>query len=293
MNTTRWTTRDLLQWMTGTFTEKDLDSPRLSAEMLLAHVIGCERLRLYMETDRPATPAERDHLRALVKRALQHEPVQYLVGEAHFFGMPFHVDRRVLIPRPSTETIVETLLQHARAEPGFHDALVADVCTGSGCLAISIATHLPSARVVATDLSEDALDCARANAARHGVEDRIDFIRGNLLDALDQHPVARQQGALHALVSNPPYIPDHEWDDVPPNVRLHEPELALRGGADGLDLVRPVLRDAAPRLRPGGILMVEVAASHARDALGLVRDLHDATIISDHEALDRVIFARR
>ena len=118
-STEAWTTRRLLAWMGEAFTKKGLEAPRLQSELLLAHVIGCERLRLYMEADRPASPLERDQLRDLVSRALAHEPVQYLVGEGWFFSLPFHVDRRVLIPRPATETIVQHVLQHARVEPGF------------------------------------------------------------------------------------------------------------------------------------------------------------------------------
>src|SRR6185295_16304457 len=139
---------------------------RLQAELLMAHVLGCERLRLYMDADRPASPLERSALRDLVGRALGHEPVQYLTGEAWFFSLPFKVDRRVLIPRPATETIVEHVLQHARAEAGFggktgEGVVIADVCTGSGCIAIALLKNLPQARAVATDVSPDALEVAR------------------------------------------------------------------------------------------------------------------------------------
>ncbi|MBL8744976.1 MAG: peptide chain release factor N(5)-glutamine methyltransferase, partial [Phycisphaerae bacterium] len=148
----QWTTRSLLKWMASTFAERGLDSPRLCAELLLSHVLGCDRMRLYMDADRPAAPLEREALRGLVARALRHEPVQYLVGEAWFFSLPFHVDPRVLIPRHCTEIIVEHVLQHQRAEPGFAPGGVvtlADICTGSGCIAVSLLKNLPSARAVA------------------------------------------------------------------------------------------------------------------------------------------------
>lgn len=296
-----WTTRRLLAWMGEAFTKKGLDSPRLLAEMLVAHVLSCDRLKLYTDADRPANPLERESLRTLVARALKHEPVQYLVGHAWFFGLQFHVDRRVLIPRPSTETIVEHVLQHARTHPGFggpkgEGALIADVCTGSGCIAVSILKHLTGARAVATDCSQDALDVALENATRHGVGERIDFLRGDLLSPLDAYPPAAQRSSMHYFVSNPPYIPDYEWDAVEPNVKDHEPHSALRGGADGLDLVRPILRDAPAHLRAGGLMLVEVAHAHASDALAMARAhelLEDARVLRDHEGFDRVVVARR
>ncbi|MFN0134351.1 MAG: peptide chain release factor N(5)-glutamine methyltransferase [Phycisphaerales bacterium] len=287
----------MLAWMSESFQRKGLESPRLLAELLVSHVIGCDRLRLYMDADRPATELERAALRELVSRALQHEPVQYLVGEAWFFSLPFHVDRRVLIPRPSTETMVQAVLQHARVEAGFGgrsgaDILFADICTGSGCVAVSLLKNLPAARGVATDLSAEALAVARKNAERHGVIDRLDLAQGDLLAALADHPAARAHGSLAYLVSNPPYIPDHEWAAVAPNVKDHEPTMALRGGADGLALVRPVIEEGGVYLRPRGLLLVEVAESTADAALSLARarpELEGVEILSDFEGHPRVI----
>ena len=288
--------------MTRAFEGKGLDSPRLCAELLLSHVIGCERLKLYMDADRPASAIERDLLRSLVARALNHEPVQYLVGEAWFFSLAFHVDRRVLIPRPSSETIVEHLLQIVRAEPGFAPGgamVFADVCTGSGCLAIALLKNLPNARAAATDLSPDALEVARANATRHAVIQRLDLLQGDLLAPLSAHPTGVR---LDALISNPPYIPDHEWESDDPekavgkNVKGFEPEIALRGGTDGLRLVGPLIEHAPRHLREGGILLIEIAASTASSVLGLARGhtmLRDARILSDVEGLPRVLMARR
>lgn len=283
------------------FARKGLDSPRLQAEMLLAHVIGCDRLRLYTDPDRPASPLERQALRELVTRALEHEPIQYLVGEAWFFGLPFAVDRRVLIPRPSTETIVEQVLQHARTTPGFggrtgDGVLLADVCTGSGCIAIAILKNLREARAIGTDLSPDALAVARQNAVRHGVSDRLDLLAGDLLSPLREFPATRSAGTLHYLVSNPPYIPDHEWDAVEPNVKDHEPTQALRAGPDGLRYIRPILEEGPAMLRPGGLLLIESAASTA-EQVRLMASQHPAleepVVLRDFEDLPRVIMARR
>ncbi|MFI4871442.1 MAG: peptide chain release factor N(5)-glutamine methyltransferase [Phycisphaerales bacterium JB058] len=293
----RWTTRMLLNWMNEAFTQKGIDSPRLSAELLLSHVLGCERLRLYMDVDRPASEIERTTLRDLVQRAINHEPVQYLTGEAWFFGMQLKVDQRVLIPRPSTETIVEAVLHHCKSRPGFggktgEGVLIADVCTGSGCIALALAKNLPGARVVATDISPDALEVARANAERLGLADRIEFLEGDLLNPLGDHAKAGHTKSLDFLVSNPPYIPDDEWDAVEPNVKDHEPTLALRGGMDGLALVRPLLKEAPPLVKPEGLVLVEVAASRAAEALAIAETaprVDHADIMQDSDGLDRVV----
>lgn len=296
-----WTTRRLLAWMIDAFKAKGLEAPQLQARILLAHVIGCEELRLFMDPDRPATELERATLRDLTARALRDEPVQYLVGEWRFFGLTFHVDKRVLIPRPATETIVEHVLQHARTEPGFggrsgEGLVIADICTGSGCIAISLLKNLPGARAVATDISPEALEVARQNAQRHGVLDRLDLIAGDLLEPLAESPATRGVRSIHYLLSNPPYIPDHEWPAVAPNVKDYEPHLALRGGADGLDHIRRLIQDGPALLHPGGLIMIETADSTAAAAVELLKDrpeIEDPRILNDAEALPRVVVGRR
>lgn len=296
--TETWTTRKLLAWMSEAFTRNKLDSPRLFAELLLAHVLGCDRLKLYMDADRPASDLERQTLRELVGRALKHEPVQYLVGEAWFYGLPLHVDRRVLVPRPSTETIVEQVLQHARAEPGFggktgEGVCFADIGTGSGAIALVLLKNMPEARALAADVSPDALEVARRNAQRHGLADRVEFLHGDLLSPLQDHPAGRE---LHYVVSNPPYIPDAEWDAVEPNVKDYEPHAALRGGADGLRFVRPIIEQAPAFIRPRGLLLVEIAAATAPSVLELAKAhpmLEMPRIEQDLDGLPRVLVARR
>ena len=303
--TKTWTTRDLLAWMNKAFETADLDSPRRMAEMLLAHVLGCDRLRLYMETDRPATPIERDTLRDLVKRALAHEPIQYLVGEEVFYTMHFKVDPRVLIPRPSTLTIIEEVLQHARNNPDDNalresDAgtgiMIADICTGSGCIACALAKSLPGARVIATDISTDALEVAQHNITKHKLEDRVELIAGDLLEPIFAHPVAGNNNSFNYICSNPPYIPDHEWDAIEPNVKDHEPTLALRAKDDGLEFVAKLINDAPPLLTPGGMLLIEIASCNAEQCLQLANDhelLTNARIAKDSDQLDRVLIATR
>lgn len=287
----RWTTRKLLRWMTEHFESREIDSPRMVAEMLLAHVLECERMRLYMEVDRPTSPEERSALRTLVGRATRHEPVQYLLGEAWFFGKPFIVDPSVLIPRPSTETLVEHVLQWLRRRDDLVTPLIADIGTGSGCVAVSIAMNHPGVRLIASDISQAALEMARRNAERHGVAERIDFRSGSLLA-----PIESDGETFDAICSNPPYIPDHEWSDVAMNVRDHEPHEALRGGEDGLDFVRPLLAGAGDRLKPGGQLVVEIAACQHETVTELTSRTgvyEDIRILTDHEHLNRVLVATR
>ncbi len=287
-----WTTRRLLQWMTGHFEAKGIDSPRVVAEMLLSHVIGCERMRLYMEVDRPAEPLELASLRELVARAARHEPAQYLVGHAWFFSRQYAVTRSVLIPRPSTETLVEYVIRWCRAAPGHAEPLIADIGTGSGCIAITLATQLPGAHVVATDVSEQACAVARRNAATHGVSDRIEFRRGPGLEPLSGGPGR----AYDVICSNPPYISDDQWQAVPANVKDYEPEAALRGGPDGLDVIRPIIAGAAALLRPGGRLVVEIAEEHHDVVKGLIEktaELAEPVVLKDHEGLWRVLVAKK
>lgn len=298
-----WTTRSLLAWMTEAFTKKGLDSPRLMAELLMGHVAGCERMRLYMDADRPASPLERDRLRDLVGRALKHEPVQYLVGEGWFYGLPMHVSPAVLIPRPCTETLVEQVLLHARAEPGFggkagEGVRFADVCAGSGSIAIALLKQLAKATGLATDISGAALEVCRKNAERHKVADRLEILEGDLLAPLEGHAAGGVHG-LHYLVSNPPYIPDSEWNDpamMGRNVKGYEPEGALRGGPDGLTFVRPLIERGPGLLRAKGLIAIEVAAATAREAAARMREhpmLEGVRIVKDLEGLERVVIGAR
>lgn len=253
--------------------------------MLLSHVLGVDRLKLYMDPDRPASELERATFRGLVERAVSHEPVDYLVGKSPFFSMMLEVNTDVLIPRPSTETLIEHVIQHARRVPGFHSPLIADVGTGSGAVAIALAKNIPHCRVIATDISEAALEVARRNAGVQGVADRIEFRHGDLLE-----PIAHER--LRYLVSNPPYISDAEWKDVEPNVKDYEPELALRGGHDGLRDLRVFIEQGRPLLDKPGQLVLEAAASHKKQLIKLAEEADvwdNPHVLADHEHLPRVL----
>jgi release factor glutamine methyltransferase len=280
-----------LAWISEHLHKSGVEGPRRCAEMLLAAAIGCQRMRLYMEMDRPASAAERDTLRGWVRRAAEHEPVDYLVGHSPFFAMDLHVGPAVLIPRPSTETLVEHVMQRVRSQGWTNQPMrLLDIGTGSGAIAVSLAKHLRSARVVATDLSEQALAIAKLNAQRYDVADRIEFRLGDLFEALD--PAER----FDWLLSNPPYISDAEWAEVPRNVKDYEPVSALRGGVDGMDLLRRLMADGPDLLEPGGGLALEIAAAHEDAMLRLAeedRRLQGPAVLKDHEGLPRVLIAYR
>ena len=250
---TPWTTLKLLDWTQGYFAQKGVDAPRLTAELLLAHALGCDRVRLYLDFDKPLGEAELAAYRELVRRRADREPTAYLVGRKEFYGRPFRVDARVLIPRPETEVVLEAALATL---PAGGQAL--DLCTGSGALGVTLALERPGAQVTATDVSAEALEVARDNAARLGAAG-MTFLGGDLYDRVA--PGRR----FDVIVSNPPYVPRGELDTLAPEVR-REPLLALDGGDDGLAISRRIAAGAPARLRPGGALVLEMHESHL-DAL--------------------------
>ena len=213
---TKWTIKRLLDWTTDFFKSKQLDSPRLSAEILLAEALGCQRIELYTQFDRVPEDAELSTYRDWVKRHAAQEPVAYLVGYREFYSLKFEVNSNVLIPRPETEHVVMAALDAAASLPST--PMIADIGTGSGAIAVTLAKHLPESQIVATDISSAALEVAKRNAESHKVDTRIAFFEGNLLD-----PISEELNP-DIIVSNPPYVGTSEVDTVAPAVRLHEPE---------------------------------------------------------------------
>jgi release factor glutamine methyltransferase len=241
-------------------------SHTLATELLLLHVLGKERAWLYAHPEELLTSAQEDAFRKLVARRGAGEPVQHLTGHQEFWGMDFEVNRDVLIPRPETEHVIEVALdrlalREVRAgRPQTTDGpglLIADVGTGSGCIAIALAKELPHAQIFATDISEAALAVARRNAARHNVASRVRFGAGHLLDAVNDAPATAPQ-QFHLIVSNPPYIGRRESATLQREVRDHEPATALYGGEEGYELYGDLIAQAAKRLVPGGILVLEL-----------------------------------
>ena len=248
MSADSWTPLRLIAWTQEFFARKGVDAPRLTAEVLLAHALSCDRVRLYLDFDKPLGEPELARFRDLVRRRAEGEPAAYLVGRKEFWDRPFRVDPRVLVPRPETELVLEAAIA---ALPQGGRAL--DLCAGSGCLGISLALERPGARVVATDVSEEALAVARENAAALGAV--VEFATGDLWAAV------HGQGRFDLVVSNPPYIPVGELAALPREVR-REPCIALDGGADGLEVIRRVVAGAPAHLAPGGVLCVEMHESH-------------------------------
>jgi release factor glutamine methyltransferase len=275
-----WTPLRLIAWTQGFFAKGGVDAPRLTAEILLAHALSCDRVRLYLDFDKPLGAPELSAFRDLVRRRSAGEPTAWLTGRREFLGHPFRVDSRVLVPRPETEMVVESAL--ALLPPG---GVLLDLCTGSGCIAISAALARPDARVVATEISPDALLVARENAAALGAG--VEFLEGDLYEPLP--PDLR----FDLIVSNPPYVPSGQIERLSREVR-REPRIALDGGADGLDVLRRVVSGARARLRPGGALVVEVHETHAvpLPALCLAAGFAEALVHRDLAVLPRWVVAR-
>jgi release factor glutamine methyltransferase len=277
-----WTIRKVLTWTTQHFEKRGVDAPRLTAEVLLAHVLKTTRVRLYVDLDRPMEKTELTTFRALIERRMAGEPTQYLTGVREFYNRPFKVDPRVLIPRPETELLVEAALHRL---PKDAPGTALDVCTGSGCLAISLAAERPQATVLATDLSPDACALARENAQALGVAERVTVLQGDLYAPLP--PDAR----FEVVVSNPPYIATGEIAGLSPEVR-REPRMALDGGPDGLVLIRKVIQGARRVLKPGGLLAMEIGETQgdAVKALLQAAGYDDARVEKDLERRDRLAF---
>ncbi len=325
---TPWTTRKLLAWITSRLEKSSIDSPRRSAEMLVSGAIGCDRLRLYMEPERISSDAERETLRDWVTRATRHEPIQYLVGEGWLHGRAYEVDSSTLIPRPSTETLVEHASKILESVPG---ATILEIGIGAGCVTVSILDALdrpgraesrrkaaavadalpfkkedqdqaqepPSqakvavtpAKVVAIEIVPEAVELARRNLTRHGVIDRVDLRVGSLYEPLDEGHV----NTFDLIVSNPPYVSDAEWARCDTNVKDFEPETALRGGVDGLDVIRPLVAHSPNYLKSGGWLAIEIQHDQGPAVAALCTDVGLSSIVvhKDHEGHDRIVLAQK
>jgi release factor glutamine methyltransferase len=282
-----WTIGRLLTWTTDFLKRRGSESPRLDAEVMLAHVLDWQRVQLYTHFTEEVSETPRGRYRDLVRRRAEGAPVAYLVGRKEFYSLTFEVSPAVLIPRPESEFVVVEVMALTK---GLESVRAVDVGTGSGNLAIASAHRNPAARFVAIDLGEAALAIARKNAERHGVADRIDFRLGDRLD-----PV-KDEGPFDVIVSNPPYIPTAEIPRLEPGVRDYEPRLALDGGPDGLDMVRGLIEQSIPLLRPGGHLILEIGTAQEQPVRAFIEaqdGLRLAPTIRDLAGHPRVIRATR
>ncbi|HEY4120553.1 MAG TPA: peptide chain release factor N(5)-glutamine methyltransferase [Byssovorax sp.] len=262
-----WTIRRVVAWASDDLKKRGATSARLDVELLLAEVLRSNRVQLIVDADRPLAKEELAAYRALHTRRRAGEPVAYLLGRREFYGRSFRVDRRVLVPRPDTETLVEEAL--ARTQRLCLSARVLDLCTGSGCVAISIARERPTMRVLGADVSRDALVVARENGIRLGAVNAA-FVDGDLFAALDGQPPHRRTFEL--ITANPPYIPAGDVAGLVPDIRDFEPRVALTPGPSGLEIAARIVADAPRHLTKGGALALEVGAGQAPDVAALLRD---------------------
>jgi release factor glutamine methyltransferase len=306
-----WTILAILRWTTDYFRTNGVSEPRASAELLLAHTLGASRLDLYLRYDQPLNPDELARFKALVVRRRAGEPVAYLTGHREFWSLDFRVTPAVLIPRPETETLVAAALEAAKDFEGRGQGQIApaltknspeppprsssplwgaDVGVGSGAVFIALAKELPLMTWVGLDLSGPALAVAKGNARRHEVAERVHFLQADLLTAF------KPRAALALLVANLPYVPRAEWERLPREIKAFEPPAALLGGEDGLDLLRPFIRQAHPYVQAGGWVLLEVGDQQGLQVAGLfaATGAYDRIeTIPDFHGIPRVVRARR
>jgi len=283
-----WSVLRLLNWTTDFFKSKDVESPRLDAEVLLAEALGCKRIDLYARFDEVPKPDVRDAFKALVKKRGDDEPVAYLVGRKEFYSLEFAVEPGVLIPRPETELLVMTALDRIKVH-GIAEPMLVDVGTGTGAIAIAVASQCPAAKVVAIDVAPEAVALAKKNAERHGVADRVAPIESDLFARV------KASRRFDLILSNPPYVTTNELMNLDPIVRDHEPHLALDGGPEGTTVIERLLAAAPERLAEGGELLLEIGPAIADRVERLVRETDGLELVETLKDLaghERVVHAR-
>jgi len=315
-----WTIQKLLNWVTEYLTGKGIDSPRLSAELLLSHVLGLKRIELYTQFDRPVSKQQLDRLHELVKRAGRHEPIAYLVGKTEFYSLEINVTPDCMIPRPETELLVERAIEFLRthtvrnstmgntlqkgrisngARPGTQ--FVCDLCTGCGCIAVAIAKNYSGARIIATDICDAALAVAAGNVEKHQLGDRITLLCGDLFDpiisSLDVDKlVPDSDRGFDLIVCNPPYVSTKEYEKLDKNIIDYEPKVALFAGVDGLDIYRRIIEKAEEFLKPDAALMLEIGYAQGRAVKELLEQtgaFAEIKIEKDIHNNDRIATAKK
>ena len=288
-----WTVGRLLKKTDAYLEEKQVDSHRLSAELLLAHALGCERIKLYATFDQPVPELVLARYRELVKLRANHVPVGYLTGKAYFYSLELTVNPDVLIPRPETELLVEQVITICRTSH-FASPIILEIGTGSGCVGVALAKNLPHASLVATDISERALEIAKANATTQKVSERMRFAQGDLFEAVGDD--LRPANGFDFIVSNPPYISREEMADLPADVREYEPRVALLAGEDALAVHRRIVAEAKNYLARGGRLLMELGQKQAGPARNLLKEagyLEQVRTVHDLAGHERVVIGEK
>jgi len=260
------------------------DEGDIEAEMLLRECLSLDRTRLYARLGEELSTEQEEAYRGLIVRRMVYEPAAYILGHKEFFGLEFEVTPAAIIPRPETEVLVEIAIDFLRRHSA-HDREIADIGTGSGVIAVSIAHAVPEAHIVAVDLSDDALELARRNAERHRVQRRIRFVQGDLVAPLDG-------GAFGLIAANLPYVRTSDWEQLPREIREHEPREGLDGGADGLQVITRLLQQAPAHLAPGGLLLAEIGDTQGWAAADMAREAFPSACVEvrrDLSGRDRVL----
>jgi release factor glutamine methyltransferase len=285
-----WTILKLLKWTTAYFRSNHIEQSRPAAEILLAHALGLGRVDLYVQYDRPLESRELEVYKGFIQRRIQREPVAYIVGKKEFWSIDLKVTSDVLIPRPETETLVEAALRIVPREPGPAPLRILDLGTGSGAIVLAMASERPGHSFYAVDRSEKALAVARDNAQAHKLDKVITFLQGNWFDPL------RDLGRyFNVIVSNPPYISSHEFEVLPPEITQYEPQEALKGGPDGLEAMRLIIKQASDHMVPGGWLLFEIGHDQWAALEKLIESsgtYSDWSVIKDYSGYNRVVRTR-
>jgi release factor glutamine methyltransferase len=288
-----WTILRLLQWTTEHLKKNGSSSPRLDAEVLLAHARNCQRIELYTAFAEEPDEKVKASFRELIKRRASGEPVAYLVGKKEFYSLTFKVNAGCLIPRGETEHLVIECLDRAKAMSNATDSkrpwMIADVCTGSGCIAVTIAKQLPQSRVIAIDVSEKALAVAQENIDQFGLADRIELRCSDLLASVEDQ-------SLDFVLSNPPYVSRSEFAKLEKTVREHEPEIALVSGETGTEIIERLIAESETKLKPGGWFLCELSPMIADRVLSLLQasaEFENPGLVKDLAGHKRVAIAQR
>lgn len=286
-----WTIQKLLNWVAEYLKNKGIDSPRLSAELLLSHILGLKRIELYTQFEKIVTKEQLDRLHDLVERAGKHEPIAYLAGKTEFYSLELDITADCMIPRPETELLAERAIEFLRTRNGKQ--FVCDLCTGSGCIAVAIARNFPDCRIIATDICDTALSVAARNIEKHGLKERVKLLCGDLFD-----PIVPQIDVekFDLIVCNPPYVSAAEFEKLDRNVKDYEPKLALFAGDDGLDIYRRIIGRVGQFLKPDAALMLEIGYEQGqvvRELLEQVKIFAEITIEKDFHSNDRIVIAKK
>jgi release factor glutamine methyltransferase len=283
----KWTILSLLNWSGGYLEEKGFESPRLNVELLLCDVLSCDRMDLYTNFDKPLAADELSRFKSKFKRRLTYEPIQYILGECEFMGLQFFVDKRVLIPRPETEILVEQVIQLSQS---ISLKNILDIGAGSGNIPVSLAKHIEGVQVDSIDASSEALEVAQSNIERHNVEDRVRLILCDILDSGNM----LQGKQYDVIVSNPPYISETEFELLQPEVKDYEPKIATTDQGDGLTFYKAIVNAGKSSLRRGGSILVEVAYNQSGDVLKMFQSAgyNEVGTVRDYSGIERVVKAR-